>query len=78
VKEIVLTGSVIGRAHKHGPLDNRGLPKPASHDSDVTVTFNFPIVGAKPAEFDIVFQKLESGALRIGSTVRMILTEPRE
>jgi len=74
-KPLVLHGTVTGRARANAPVDTRGIPKPASHDTDVTVTLTFPVPGARSAEFDIKFESLERGFLEIGQGVKMQLLE---
>ena len=75
MKEIVLVGTVTGRARAMPALDPSGVPKPASHDRDVTLTFNFPVVGSRPAEFDVRFDLVPRGFMEIGQRVLLTLRE---
>lgn len=78
MSEIKLSGTVVGRAKAMPELDSRGVPKPASHDKDVTLTLNFPMPGTRLAEFDVHYDRLPRGFMEIGQRVIMVIVEAED
>lgn len=75
--ELTLTGTVTGRSHANGPVDQLGNPIAHSHDSNVILTVTVYPPGSHHSTLVVWLESLERGTLEIGDPVTVTIASAK-